>query len=61
MKKILLFILLALVGITNADAKRRETAEEIERKTRHYSGWEWGAAGRANLIFYELDYMRVAN
>jgi hypothetical protein len=61
MKKILLFVLLALVGITNADAKRRETAEEIERKTRHYSGWEWGAAGRANLVFYELDYMRVAN
>ena len=53
-------VLLALVAITPAEAKRRETPEEIEKKTRHYSGWEWGATGRFNLIFYELDYMRVA-
>lgn len=61
MKKTLLLVLLALVAITSAEAKRRETPEEIERKTRHYSGWEWGATGRFNLLFYELDYMRVAN
>ncbi|MBQ2141808.1 MAG: hypothetical protein II204_01500, partial [Alistipes sp.] len=61
MKKTLLLVLMALLTITAADAKRRETPEEIERKTRHYSGWEWGASARANLIFYELDYMRVYN
>ena len=60
MKRTLLLVLLALLAITSAEAKRRETPEEIERKTRHYSGWEWGATGRFNLIFYELDYMRVA-
>ena len=59
MKKTLLLVLMALLTITAAEAKRRETPEEIERKTRHYSGWEWGASARANLIFYELDYMRV--
>ena len=61
MKKTLLLVLMALLTITAAEAKRRETPEEIERKTRHYSGWEWGASGRANLVFYELDYMRVHN
>lgn len=61
MKKTLLLVLLALLTIPTAEAKRRETPEEIERKTRHYSGWEWGAAGRFDLIFCELDYMRVAN
>ena len=61
MKKTLLLVLMALMGITAAEAKRRETPEEIERKTRHYAGWEWGAAGRFNLTFCELDYMRVAN
>lgn len=60
MKKILIFVLFALLAIPSAEAKRRESAEEIELKTRHYKGWEWGASGRANLIFYELDYMRVA-
>ena len=59
MKKILLFLLFALLAIPSAEAKRRETAEEIEMKTRHYKGWEWGASARAHLIFYELDYMRV--
>ena len=61
MKKILLLLLVALVAIPSAEAKRRETPEEIERKTRHYSGWEWGAAARFDLLFCELDYMRVAN
>ena len=46
--------------VPTVEAKRRETPEEIERKTRHYSGWEWGAAGRVGLIFYDLDYMRIA-
>lgn len=60
MKKTLLLVLLALLSIPQAEAKRRETPEEIELKTRHYAGWEWGAAGRFDLIFCELDYMRVA-
>ena len=59
MKKILFVVLFALLAIPSAEAKRRETAEEIEMKTRHYKGWEWGASARAHLIFYELDYMRV--
>ncbi len=59
MKKIFIVVLLALLSIPTAEAKRRETPEEIERKTRHYSGWEWGAAGRFDLVFYEMDYMRV--
>ena len=61
MKKTLLLVLFALVALSTAEAKRRETPEEIERKTRHYSGWEWGATGRAQLLFYELDYMRVGS
>ena len=61
MKRLIFVVLLALLAIPSAEAKRRETPEEIERKTRHYSGWEWGAAGRFNLVFYELDYMRVAS
>jgi hypothetical protein len=61
MKKTLLLVLFALVALSSAEAKRRETPEEIERKTRHYSGWEWGATGRAQLLFYELDYMRVGS
>lgn len=59
MKRIAILVLLALMIIPTAEAKRRETPEEIERKTRHYSGWEWGFAGRVNLVFYELDYMRI--
>lgn len=61
MKKIFIVVLLALMAIPTAEAKRRETPEEIERKTRHYSGWEWGAAARFDLVFYEMDYMRVPN
>ena len=61
MKKILFAVLFALLAIPSAEAKRRETPEEIAMKTRNYSGWEWGASARAHLIFYELDYMRVAN
>ena len=61
MNKTLLLVLFALVALSSAEAKRRETPEEIERKTRHYSGWEWGATGRAQLLFYELDYMRVGS
>lgn len=59
MKRLMLLVLLALMTIPTAEAKRRETPEEIERKTRHYSGWEWGATGRLGLVFYELDYMRI--
>ncbi|MBQ3172915.1 MAG: hypothetical protein IJB56_01255 [Alistipes sp.] len=59
MKRLMLLVLLALMTIPAAEAKRRETPEEIERKTRHYSGWEWGATGRLGLVFYELDYMRI--
>lgn len=59
MKRVILAVLLVLMTISVAEAKRRETPEEIERKTRHYSGWEWGAAARFNLVFYELDYMRI--
>lgn len=59
MKRFILILLLALVSIPMAEAKRRETPEEIERKTRHYSGWEWGAAGRFNLFFYELNHMQI--
>ena len=60
MKKLILLLLAMAVIVPSAEAKKRETPEEIERKTRHYKGWEWGASARAHLIFYELDYMRVA-
>lgn len=60
MKKYLLAVVLLILVIPVAEAKRRESEEEIARKMRHYSGWEFGAVGRANLIFYEMDYMRIA-
>lgn len=60
MKRLVIIALLMLMAVPMAEAKRRETPEEIERKTRHYSGWEWGAAGRVSLVFYELDHMRIA-
>ena len=60
MKRLVIIVLLMLMAVPMAEAKRRETPEEIERKTRHYSGWEWGAAGRVSLVFYELDHMRIA-
>ena len=61
MKRFVLLVLAVLMIVPAVEAKRRETPEEIERKTRHYSGWEWGAAGRVGLVFYELDYMRILN
>ena len=61
MKKLILLAILFIMAIPVAEAKRRETPEEIERKTRHYEGWEYGASARFGLIFYELDYMRVAS
>jgi hypothetical protein len=51
---------LALLFIVpQAEAKRRESEEEIARKTRHYSGWEYGASARVSLVFYDMDYMRI--
>lgn len=61
MKRLFILLLLLLTVATSAEARRRETPEEIELRTRHYSGWEFGAAGRFGLYFYELDYMRVFN
>ncbi len=48
-----------LLVLPEAEAKRRESEEEIARKTRHYSGWEFGAAARVSLVFYDMDYMRI--
>lgn len=59
MKRFIIVALLMLMAVPMAEAKRRETPEEIERKTRHYSGWEWGAAGRVSLVFYEEAHMRI--
>ena len=42
-----------------AEAKRRETAEEIERKTRKYEGWEQSVSARFALIFYDAKYMHI--
>ena len=55
----ILVALMMLFIVPTAEAKRRETAEEIEKKTRHYEGWEFGAVGRFSLVFYDLDYMRI--
>ena len=59
MKKILLLLLVALVAIPSAEAKRRETPEEIERKTRKYEGWEQSVSARFALIFYDAKYMQI--
>ncbi|MBQ5736884.1 MAG: hypothetical protein IIV52_04145 [Alistipes sp.] len=59
MKRFLLIALLLILAIPTAEAKRRETEEEIAMKTRHNEGWEWGAQARASLIFYEMDYMAI--
>lgn len=59
MKRVFLLLLAIVMIVPHAEAKRRETPEEIERKTRHYAGWEWGATGNFGLVFYELDYMRI--
>jgi hypothetical protein len=60
MKRFILILLALAFVIPSAEAKRRETPEEIERKTRHYGGWEWGVNGRFNLIFCDLNYTRIA-
>ena len=59
MKRLAILLLITLMAIPVAEAKRRETAEEIARKTRKYEGWEWNASGRFALIFYELDHSRI--
>ena len=59
MKRFILILLALAFVIPSAEAKRRETPEEIERKTRHYGGWEWGAIGRFNLIFCDLNYTHI--
>lgn len=59
MKRFLLIALLFILAIPVAEAKRRETEEEIARKTRNYQGWEYGLSARASLIFYEMDYMAI--
>ena len=59
MKKLVLLLLAVMMIVPSVEAKKRETPEEKERKTRHYSGWEWGAQGRFNLVFYNMDYTGV--
>jgi hypothetical protein len=61
MKKLILLLLAMAVVIPAAEAKKRETPEEIERKTRHYSGWEWGVNGTFNLVFYDMNYTKIVN
>lgn len=61
MKRLFLLLVAVLMIVPMAEAKRRETPEEIERKTRNYSGWEWGAQARFNLVFYDMNYMKVYN
>lgn len=59
MKKLLFLLLFIAFIAPQTEAKRRESEEEIARKTRHYSGWEYGVSGRVGLYFYEMDYMRI--
>lgn len=59
MKRLVIFLLLTLLAMPTAEAKRRETAEEIERKTRKYEGWEQSASARFALIFYDAKYMHI--
>lgn len=59
MRRFTLLALLVLMIAPQTEAKRRESPEEIERKTRHYAGWEFGAAARFDVLFYELNYMRI--
>jgi hypothetical protein len=61
MKKAILLLMAAMMIIPTAEAKRRESEEEIERKTRHYQGWEWGAEARLDLVFYDMTYSKVLN
>ena len=59
MKRLVLFLLIMLFAMPTAEAKRRETAEEIERKTRKYEGWEQSLSARFALIFYDAKYMHI--
>lgn len=61
MKKAILLLVAALMIMPTAEAKRRETPEEIARKTREYRGWEWGAEARFDLVFYDMIYSKVYN
>lgn len=61
MKKAILLLMAAMMIIPTAEAKRRETPEEIARKTREYRGWEWGAEARFDLVFYDMTYSKVFN
>lgn len=61
MKKAILLLIVALMIIPTAEAKRRETPDEIARKTREYKGWEWGAEARFDLVFYDMIYSKVYN
>lgn len=61
MKKLVTLLLLLACIATAAEAKRRETPEEAAKRIRSYSGWEFGASGRVNFIFYELQHMKVAD
>lgn len=56
-----MLLMAALMIMPTAEAKRRESAEEIERKTRHYAGWEWGGEARFDLVFYDMTYSKVYN
>ena len=56
-----MLLMAAMMIIPTAEAKRRETPEEIARKTREYKGWEWGAEARFDLVFYDMGYSRVLN
>lgn len=59
MKRVIFVLLAAMMILPTAEAKRRETAEEIEQKTRHYAGWEWGLSARGYFVFYELDRTKI--
>ena len=60
MKRLVLLLLAAMMILPDAaEAKRRETDEEIKQKTRHYKGWEWGASARGYLSFYELTRSKI--
>lgn len=61
MKRLVIFLLLTLLAIPTAEAKRRETAEVRERKTRKYEGWEHSFSGRFALILYDATYMKIAD
>ncbi|MBE6202923.1 MAG: hypothetical protein E7135_04630 [Rikenellaceae bacterium] len=59
MKRFILLLLAMAIIVPSAEAKKRETPEEIARKTRSYKGWEWGASGRFNLVFYDMNYTKI--